>query len=374
MHGFKSNITQNIKNMIGRNLHNQPNHPVSIIKNLIIEHFLSQDKFKNMMTYDNLSPYVDVRNNFDLLLIPATHPARRMTDTYYLNETTVLRTHTSAHQNELLKQGIESFLVFGDVYRKDEIDRSHYPVFHQVEGVVVGDYLSSDECLEDLRSTLRGLIHRLFPDQEYRFLDDYFPFTEPSLQVEVKFGDWWLEILGCGCIHPKILEYHGIQKQGYAFGFGLDRLAMIRFSIPDIRLLWSDDPRFLSQFNESNTLTKYVPFPSLDPISRDISFWIKSDDIERLDQIEGLESTVTFTWLKINDFYDLIREICGNMIECVDLYDKFFNKKTQMYSHTFRLTFASTLEIINPSELKATVDQHMTRLRDGCKDLNIELR
>ena len=129
---MKSNITPSIQAKIGRNLHNQKNHPLEIIKSKIYE-FFSEDFGK----FDDFNPIVNIEDNFDKLLIEKDHPSRGMSDTYYVDENKVLRTHTSAHQNELMESGHRKFLVTGDVYRKDEIDSSHYPVFHQMEGVWV---------------------------------------------------------------------------------------------------------------------------------------------------------------------------------------------------------------------------------------------
>jgi len=125
-----SNIPKNVLQKIGFNLHNKQNHPICIMKEHIYKHF------PNCTTFDDLSPIVSVEDNFDKLLIPKDHPARSKTDTYFVNETEVLRTHTSAHQNNLLAQGYKNFLVTGDVYRKDSVDKYHYYTFHQMEGVI----------------------------------------------------------------------------------------------------------------------------------------------------------------------------------------------------------------------------------------------
>ena len=139
------NVPATIRARIGRNLHNRPDHPVGITKRLI------QSAFPGYTTLDDLPPLVTVRENFDVLRIPADHTSRRTSDTYYEDEGHVLRTHTSAHQVQLLASGHERFLVTGDVYRKDEIDATHYPVFHQMEGVCL-----TDEPAEGLRRSLFG--------------------------------------------------------------------------------------------------------------------------------------------------------------------------------------------------------------------------
>jgi phenylalanyl-tRNA synthetase alpha chain len=146
--------------------------------------------------FDDLSPVVSAEDCFDAMLVPKDHVSRRPTDTYYVNPTTVLRAHTSAHEVPTMKQGVTSFLVTGDVYRRDEIDASHYPVFHQMEGVRIFSELDTgmprEEKValvkEELKKTLEGLVAELFGDVEMRWVEAYFPFTEPSLELEIFFN------------------------------------------------------------------------------------------------------------------------------------------------------------------------------------------
>ena len=156
-----SNITNIIESKIGRNLHNQKNHPLEIIKNKLYEFFdeLSKEGDYNFKKFDNFSPFVSIEDNFDKLLIPKDHPARSKSDTYYVNEKTVLRTHTSAHQNQLLAEGLTDFVIIGDVYRKDEIDKCHYPVFHQIE--IVGKIKNGNEPVFELKRVLEKLVQTL---------------------------------------------------------------------------------------------------------------------------------------------------------------------------------------------------------------------
>jgi phenylalanyl-tRNA synthetase alpha chain len=356
-----------VKSKIGINLHLKNNHPICIIKDAIIKYFRSLQKFESISVFDKLDPVVSTRDNFDLLRIPTDHPSRSTSDTYYIDDTTVLRTHTSCHQNDLLAKGYRSFLAIGDVYRKDEVDRYHYPVFHQMEGVhIVG---SDGNTEEDLKVTLSGLIEHLFPGKEYRFSSDYFPFTEPSFEMEVKFGDRWLEILGCGTIHRDILDRHGISQNGWAFGFGLERVAMILFNIPDIRLFWTDDDRFLSQFKrEGGGLVEFKPYSKLEPVDRDISFWIPAGGVQVND------GDKTFKWARLSEFYELVREICDDNIENVSLYDKFYHSKKLRYSNTFRLRFTPNSNLSDPGTLKKMADSYMGNLRNRIKDLDVELR
>ena len=168
------------------------------------------------------------------------------------------------------------------MYRRDEIDSSHYPAFHQLEGVKLfdevdmegaselkgEDWIASSECetiAADLKGVLEGLMDHLFGETEKKWSDDYFPFTEPSYELEIKYQGEWLEVLGCGVMHEEVLEMAGrSERRGWAFGLGLERLAMILFGIPDIRLFWTDDVRFTSQFTEGNII-KFEPYSKFPP-------------------------------------------------------------------------------------------------------------
>ena len=307
-----------------------------------------------MLFYSDLSPTVNVDANFDRLLIPTEHPARSKSDTYYLCETELLRTHTSAHQAELLESGESSFLVLGDVYRKDEIDRSHYPVFHQIEGVHVFDIEQNEEkIVEDLIDTLTGVCNALFPNCETRVSDDYFPFTHPSFEIEVLYNGEWLEILGCGVVQPEILrtcsesnpnliDENGTLKKGWAFGIGIDRLAMILFDIPDIRLMWVTDPKFTSQFKKGE-ITKFVPYSVLEQVEKDISFWIPDTQF-----IFGNSTDENYYdgyfWKLENEMTEIIREVTNehhpDIVESVTLFDQFYHMKKGRLSRAYRIKFS----------------------------------
>ncbi|KAH7432482.1 hypothetical protein KP509_07G024500 [Ceratopteris richardii] len=257
-----NNVPDTVFSKLGLHLHRRDDHPLGILKNEIYKYF--DEKFSGKyQKFDDLSPIVSVTSNFDDVLVPPDHVSRRYNDTYYINSDTVLRTHTSAHQAEKLREGCTHFLVTGDVYRRDSIDATHYPVFHQMEGFRVFSQAEWEAAgvdgtsfaLQDLKETLEGLAKRLFGDVETRWVDTYFPFTNPSLELEIFFQGDWLEVLGCGVTEPAILENNGrAGTVAWAFGLGLERLAMVLFDIPDIRLFWSSDPRFTSQVSlESNS-------------------------------------------------------------------------------------------------------------------------
>lgn len=190
-------------------------------------------------------------HNFTALNIPADHPARAMHDTFYLPDGRLLRTHTSPVQiRALLRQGAPIRLIApGRVYRCDS-DTTHTPMFHQVEGLVV----DTDVSFANLKALLADFVHRFFERAAtVRFRPSYFPFTEPSAEVDVlSESGRWLEVLGCGMVHPAVLRNVGIDPEkytGYAFGMGVERLAMLRYGIDDIRMLFENDLRFLRQFH-----------------------------------------------------------------------------------------------------------------------------
>ena len=188
--------------------------------------------------------------NFSALNIPDDHPARAMHDTFYLRSGYLLRTHTSPVQIRAMeREGVPIRVIApGRVYRYDS-DMTHTPMFHQVEGLAVDEGIS----FATLKSVLYEFVSRFFErDVELRFRPSYFPFTEPSAEVDVlSESGKWLEILGCGMVHPNVLRDVGVDPErftGYAFGIGVERLAMLRYGVDDLRLFFENDVRFLSQF------------------------------------------------------------------------------------------------------------------------------
>lgn len=194
----------------------------------------------------------DEYHNFEALNIRADHPARTMQDTFYFAGDKLLRTHTSPVQiREMKKNGVPIRLItLGRVYRPDS-DQTHTPMFHQAEGLVIDRHCT----FADLKGLLQDFLRHYFeePDLQLRFRPSYFPFTEPSAEVDIlsKSTGRWLEVLGCGMVHPNVLRNVNVDPDeytGFAFGIGLDRLAMLRYDIPDLRLLFENDLRFLGQF------------------------------------------------------------------------------------------------------------------------------
>lgn len=189
-------------------------------------------------------------HNFQALNIPESHPARAMQDTFYaLDGARLLRTHTSPVQIRTMKQRKPPIRIIcpGRVYRVD-FDRTHSPMFHQVEGL----YVAENVGLADLKHDLMRFLSLFFErDAEVLFRPSYFPFVEPGADVHMRWGDRWLELLGCGVVHPNVLSAVGIDPErytGYAFGMGVERLAMLRYGVDDLRLFFNNDLRFLEQF------------------------------------------------------------------------------------------------------------------------------
>ena len=191
----------------------------------------------------------DDYHNFEALNIPANHPARAMHDTFYLTNGMVLRTHTSPVQVRVMEQQKPPIRVIcpGRVYRRER-DLTHSPMFHQVEGLVVDKGIN----FGDLKGTVTEFINRFFEQElEVRFRPSYFPFTEPSAEVDVMGPDGWREVMGCGMVHPNVLSMSGIDPEeysGFAFGFGGDSLATLFFDVQDLRMFFDNDLRFLKQF------------------------------------------------------------------------------------------------------------------------------
>ena len=233
-------------------------HPLSIVQEDLIDIFRS-------MGFDVVhGPDVDTDYScFDALNVPKDHPARDMQDTFYLGESLLLRTQTSAAQIRVMEGRKPPIRIVcpGRVYRADDLDATHSPIFHQMEGLVVDKGITM--C--DLKGCLEQFVHEIYgPETQVRFRPSFFPFTEPSVEVDVSCsacggkgcrvckGAGWIEILGAGMVHPRVLEGCGIDPEvytGFAFGIGVDRLTTTRYKISDIRLLFENDQRFLEQFN-----------------------------------------------------------------------------------------------------------------------------
>ncbi|KAG0128914.1 hypothetical protein HOY82DRAFT_20383 [Tuber indicum] len=390
-----TNIPSHISSALSRKLHLQPSHPLSITRRLIESRFPSP----TYQYHNDLSPIVSVHQNFDSLGFPIDHPGRCRTDTYYINKDTVLRTHTSAHQADTFRSGTsDGFLISADVYRRDAIDRSHYPVFHQMEGArmwsrnecgasggvaaVIKEEIESmpkhginvmdpnppfhekrnplqvEHTAEEVRAVgahlklcLEHVVAEVFGQARVaaiaasgagaegvseeplrvRWVEAYFPFTSPSWELEVYWQGDWLELLGCGVVKQSLPKNAGIpDKIGWAFGVGLERVAMLLFGVPDIRLFWSLDERFLGQFKEGE-VSRFVPFSKFPPCYKDIAFWLPNSSSAAGGQVPFHE----------NDMMEIVRNVAGDLAEDVKLIDEFTHPKTGRKSLCFRINYRS---------------------------------
>ncbi len=228
-------------------------HPLSIVL----------DEFKEIFIGMGFGPEVELDYyNFEALNVPKDHPARDTQDTFYINDNVVLRSQTSPIQIRVMENQKPPIRIFapGRVYRSDALDATHSPLFHQIEGLVVDKNIT----MSDLKGTLEVFAKRLYgEDTVVRFRPHHFPFTEPSAELDVQCfnchgegcrlckGEGWIEVLGCGMVHPKVLTNCGIDPEeysGFAFGMGLERMVMMRYNIDDLRMFYENDVRFLKQF------------------------------------------------------------------------------------------------------------------------------
>ena len=295
---------------------------------------------------------VTVEENFDLLNTPKDHPSRRETDTYYVDDGHVLRTQMTVMWSYYLKdkevlarlekEGEIKATSRGIVFRKDEIDRHHYPAFHQIDGLYICKKAKKIITLDDLKAVQVEMAKSALGDNiEYKFLVDSFPFTTPSVEMDVMFNGNWMEVNGAGLVHPQVLKNFGLDPEvynGWAFGFG-DRLVMIKMEIPDIRVLWSEDPRITGQFKDINSKFKEVSkYPET---SRDISFVIDKT-------------------INLNNYFEIVRDFAENLIEEVKLIDEFESEKkfgAGKKSYTFRIVYRSHERTLTNEEVNKIQDQ-----------------
>lgn len=281
---------------------------------------------------------------FDLFNMPLGHPARSKSDTYYINDGNVLRTHDTVFWYYYLNHPIiqehikknESFgaICYGKVYRKDEIDRSHMNVFHQIGGLYLAPDSKQIVIPDDLKNTLSEIGRSIFGDNiNFRFYEHTFPYTDPSFEMEAEINGRWVEMVGSGLPRKSVLLNFGITGyNGWAFGFGLERLAMASMELPDIRLLWSDDQRVKKQLKLGDKFKEVSRFP---PITRDISFVANKDFVP-------------------NNYFDLIRDLGGDLVEQVELLDKYENADKfgkDKTSYTYRIVYRSNERTLTTEEI-----------------------
>lgn len=290
--------------------------------------------------------------SFDLFNFPADHPARSKSDTYYVDDNNILRTHTTVmwyyyfQQPEIRAKIAENkplgVLSYGKVYRKDEIDRNHMNIFHQMDGLYLHPTSEKTITQDDLKEVLANVVKAAFgPDIKYRFNDDNFPYTYSSLEMEVDKDGQWVEVLGAGLVLPEVLQRLDVdpnQYNGWAFGFGLERLAIIGMELPDIRLLWSEDERVKKQLKLGQKFVEVSKFP---PVIRDISFIVDKS-------------------FEPNNYFDLIRDIGGDLVEEVQLSDKYENAEKfgpDRVSYTYHILYRSPERTLEAAEVEPLQDE-----------------
>ncbi len=338
------------------------NSPVKILT----EEIIKLPRFADFDLVD-IPRIVSVEDDFDLLNTPKDHPSRRETDTYYLDQTHILRTQMTVMWpyylrdkdvlERLKKEGYAAALSPGIVFRKDEIDRKHFPAFHQIDFLYIcrkDQKIITQKDLEDVQS---DSVKAIFGQNiKYRFLVDSFPFTDPSVQLEIESNGQWMEVTGAGLVHVQCLKNFGLDPEvynGWAFSFGIERLAIVKMGIPDIRIFWSDDPKITSQFKDINS--KYEEVSKYPEISRDISFVIDKN-------------------INLNNYYEIVRDFAENLIEQVKLIDSYedenkFGKDKKSY--TFRIVYRSPERTLNNDEINKIQEEIRNKTK---QDLSAILR
>ncbi len=299
-----------------------------------------------LVNFDNvvIPEIVPADISFDLFNFAKDHPARSKSDTYYADDKNILRTHDTVmwyyylnlpEIKEKISRGEElGVMCYGKVYRKDEIDRKHMNIFHQMGGLYLVPESKKKLSIDDLKNILTHIVQGIFGKEvKYRFNVDTFPYTDPSLEVEVEINGQWLEILGGGMPRLDVMKNFGVTGyNGWAFGFGLERLAIIGMELPDIRLLWSKDPRVIKQLKLGNKYTDVSKYPA---IVRDISFIVKNDFIP-------------------NNYFDLVRDVAPDLVEEVALVDKYENDEKfgkGNISYAYRITYRTLERTLTNQEI-----------------------
>ncbi len=300
--------------------------------------------FKN---FDNIEvpEIMSTKVAFDLFDYPADHPARSKSDTYYPDEDHILRSQTTVmwyyyFREQTIRERLkrkESLGVFchGKVYRKDEIDRHHMNVFHQIDALYITPKKTEPINLETLKDIELKIVEAMFGDVEHRFVKETFQYTHPSTEIEIRRDKDWLEILGSGVVKASVLEMLGVDStvyNGWAFGAGIERWAMISMKLPDIRLLWSSDERVKKQLVLGKEYEEVSKYPSS---VRDISFVVSKK-------------------FSPNIYFDMVRDIGNDLIEEVALIDEYENDKkfgTDKKSYAYRITYRSLVRTLTSDEI-----------------------
>ncbi|KAH9526202.1 phenylalanyl-tRNA synthetase, mitochondrial [Dermatophagoides farinae] len=404
-----TNIPNKVIDLIERPdpLYKTLGNPIYLIAESLRQHY------NDFECFHYPDPVVTTWQNFDSILVPSNHVSRSKADTFYVDRQHVLRSHTSAHQSECFKhlKNVANqasydpkFMIIGDVYRRDEVNRTHHAAFHQAEIVQLyseqhcrmttslfdeSNKNRTNYCQErhnldairivenELKSQVESYIHLLFDSKDgdpiqMRWIPAYFPFTHPSWELEIQLprknftdGDnedldnsEWLEMLGCGIVEQSILDRDGHSNRiGWALGFGLERLAMLYYSIPDIRLFWTRDTGFSVQFDRLKPFERYQ-YQTISTYPQkifDISFWLPLECVE---------------W-SANDVHAIILEIGGHLVEQAHLMDEWIRPKDGRRSNCYRIVYRSHERALTNDEVNLI---HHRIEETLVKELNVEIR
>ena len=292
----------------------------------------------------NIPEIVPVEVSFDLFNFAPDHPNRSKSDTYYVDDKNILRAHDTVFwyyylnlpeiKKRIANRESMGALCYGKVYRKDEMDRHHMNVFHQMGGWYLRPDSDGIFQIDDLENVLAEIVKTVFgKNAVYRFNEDVFPYTDPSLEVELQSEGEWVELLGGGMPKKAVLANMGVTGySGWAYGFGLERLAIASMKLPDIRLLWSDDERVKKQLILGQPFVEVSKYP---PVIRDISFIVDKNFIP-------------------NDYFDLVRETANDLVEEVELTDKYEDESKfgkDKTSYTYRIIYRSVDRTLTSEEI-----------------------
>lgn len=302
-------------------------------------------KVPSLLGFDDIKIPEIIPTNimFDLFNMPEGHPARSKSDTYYVNEGNVLRTHDTVFwyyylnhpdiKKRIANKETLGAICYGKVYRKDEIDARHMNVFHQFGGWLIAPDNKAKITPDDLKKAISEVATSVFGNINFRFYEHNFPYTDPSFEMEAEINGTWVEMVGSGMVRKSVLKELGLEGyHGWAFGFGLERLAIVSMELPDIRLLWSDDPRVKKQLKLGQKFSEVSKYP---PVIRDISFVVPNSFIP-------------------NDYFDFVRELAPGLVEEVALIDKYENAKKfgeDKISYAYRITYRSLDRTLTSEEI-----------------------
>lgn len=363
-------------------------HPI----NMIIEKIINSDFFK-WFNHIEVPEIVSEWETFDLFNFPKDHVARRESDSYFIKkseekkESILLRPHTSVMWNNYItksgwKEKLEEkheikVLSWWKVYRVDELDKTHHECFHQIDWLKISDKSKEIINQNTLKEVLSNTIKAIFWDIEYRFNKDSFPYTIDSLEVEVKYNWKWLEVLWAWIVHPSVLKKLWINPEkynGWAFGFGIERLAMALKKVPDIRIFWSEDKRVLNQWWDMKTYKEVSNYP---PVYKEISFITKKNSYIRDIEEEKKSWEIELTKETEADLFALswiIRDIWWDLIEEVKITDIYENDKKfwiDKKSISIKITFRSIERTLKDEEINKMYFEIREKLE---KDLWYKLR